>query len=91
MAASEDVWLEDDGNHNADAFFIVGKSRSATVDDPEKRTIIKFYLSQAVPTTATVLNAQMKLYCSQTGLQSGGLGASAPNLGGLKRSTGHEA
>ncbi len=62
VATSEDVWLEDTSNKNGSGSttgLIVGKTASY----PKKRTIIKFNLAgSGIPATATVLNAQMKLY-----------------------------
>jgi len=58
VGASDDVWLEDLATGlGGSTQFLIGKAASY----PKKRTIIKFNTS-SVPTNATVLNAQMKLY-----------------------------
>jgi len=58
VGASDDVWLEDNATGlGSSTQVIIGKAASY----PKKRTIIKFNTS-GVPTNATVLNAQMKLY-----------------------------
>ena len=58
VGASDDVWLEDNAaGLGSSTQFLIGKAASY----PKKRTLIKFNTS-GVPSNATVLNAQMKLY-----------------------------
>jgi RHS repeat-associated protein len=60
MVTSEDVWLEGSSNKNGGTnadMLLIGKAACCA----KKRTIIKFSTA-GVPGTATVLNAQMKLY-----------------------------
>jgi hypothetical protein len=58
VGASDDVWLEDNATGlGSSTQVIIGKAANY----PKKRTLIKFNTS-SVPTNATVLNAQMKLY-----------------------------
>ncbi|MGI0014960.1 MAG: hypothetical protein ACREBU_16190, partial [Nitrososphaera sp.] len=60
--ASEDVWLEDlTSGLGSNTQVIIGKARDPWTDYAKKRTIITFNTS-GIPTNATVLNAQMKLY-----------------------------
>ncbi len=60
VAASEDVWLENTSNFDGhSAGLLIGKASCCS----KKRTIIKFNLAgSGIPSSATVLNAQMKLY-----------------------------
>ncbi|MCO6432680.1 DNRLRE domain-containing protein [Nitrosomonas nitrosa] len=58
LAASDDTWLESTSINGNSTLFLIGKAANY----PKKRALIKFNLSQAVPTNATVLDAQMKLY-----------------------------
>ena len=58
VGASDDVWLEDNATGlGSSTQFLIGKAAGY----PKKRTLIKFNTS-GIPTNATVLNAQMKLY-----------------------------
>jgi len=59
VGASDDVWLEDASNYDGhSAGLLIGKAAAPFL---KKRTIIKFNIT-GVPSNATVLNAQMKLY-----------------------------
>ena len=60
VATSEDVWLEDAFNCDShSAGLLIGTAAGY----PKKRTIIKFNIAgSGIPSSATVLNAQMKLY-----------------------------
>jgi len=71
VATSEDVWLESTSNKDANsAGLLIGKAGCC----PKKRTIIKFNIAgSGIPSTATVLNAQMKLYYYSA--SNGGSGA----------------
>jgi RHS repeat-associated protein len=61
VATSEDVWLESTSNNDGNsAGLLIGKAADPY---PKKRTIIKFNIAgSGIPSSATVLNAQMKLY-----------------------------
>jgi RHS repeat-associated protein len=50
--------VESVANTGNNTQFFIGKAAGW----PKKRTVIKFYVSEAVPTNAMVLSAQMKLY-----------------------------
>ncbi len=61
VATSEDVWLENTSNFDQNsAGLLIGKAANPY---PKKRTIIKFNIAgSGIPSSATVLSAQMKLY-----------------------------
>jgi RHS repeat-associated protein len=61
VATSEDVWLENTSNFDQhSAGLLIGKAADPY---PKKRTLIKFNIAgSGIPSSATVLNAQMKLY-----------------------------
>lgn len=61
VATSEDVWLENTSNFDGhSAGLLIGKAADPY---PKKRTIIKFNTAgSGIPSSATVRNAQMKMY-----------------------------
>jgi len=66
-SASDDVWLEGTLNNGSSTQFLIGKAAGFA----KKRTLIKFTTSGVTP-SATVLNAQMKLYYYTANGGSGG-------------------
>jgi hypothetical protein len=71
-AVNADVWLEALWNHDGhEAGLLIGKAAACC---PKKRTLVKFDIAGAgIPGSATILNAQMKLY--YYGKSNGGSGA----------------
>jgi len=67
VSAIANTWLESTGINGGSTFFIIGKAYGY----PKKRTLIKFDIA-SVPSSATVLNGQMKLYYYTANSGTGG-------------------